>query len=168
MNRWYHTMGDMAANSICTESQWSLVAATRLGYAVAFDFYSGKKQGYVEHGLGESVVYNLFEKFPEYTTRHYHLIFDNFFTTISLFFSLRDKGIAATGTLHQNRDVNAPLKFISEKSKYFRGSFDVTTEHSSKISLVRWKDNKPGTIESSFAGAEPVREAERYEHGWCW
>ena len=53
---------------------------------------------------------------------NYHIITDNFFTSPQLLRSLREKGIAATGTVQLNRVENAPLKPIKEIEKLERES----------------------------------------------
>ena len=138
------------------------MAATRLGYAVALDFYQGKRKSGTHFGIGEHVVLNLLNKLPQNQSRHYHLVFDNFFTSVSLITSLREKGIAATGTLRSNRDANAPLTSVAEMAKQARGSVDFATVENSNVCLVRWRDSKPVTVASSYCGVYPMKETQRY------
>ena len=71
--------------------------------------------------LGASVV----DKFTNSLTKHagsnYHIITDNFFTSPQLLHSLREKGIAATGTVRLNGIENAPLKPVKEMENLERG-----------------------------------------------
>jgi hypothetical protein len=134
------------------------VAATRLGYVIAFEGYQGKGTTEKQLGLGGSVVTQL----PENETRHYHLIFDHFFTSISLLHNLQLSGIAATGTLRSNRDLKAPLKSSNQMEQEERGSYDFLLETTSQTSVVRWKDNKCVTVASTYAGVNPMGTAQRY------
>lgn len=53
---------------------------------------------------------------------------------------------------------------ISEKAlkKKQRGSFSQTVCHKSKLSVVRWHDNKAATLISSYTDAESVHRIKRY------
>ena len=138
------------------------VAATRLGYVVAFDLYQGKGTTDKELGLGGSVVMNLFNQLPEKDNRHYHFLFDNFFTNIDLLNYLQSIGTGATGTVRANRDKKAPLKAITIMEKQERGSYDSAVDEKSNITVVRWKDNKVVTVASTYAGVEPIGVAQRF------
>ena len=69
------------------------------GYINDFDVYTGK---------GESVTANLGAKVVERLSRalvggHYHLYYDNFFSSLSLFDSLLADGLYACGTFRKHR-----------------------------------------------------------------
>ena len=52
--------------------------------------------------------------------------------------------------------------------KLERGSSDVVTGSNSKITFVRWKDNKVVTVASTLYGQSPMKKAQRYikkKHG---
>ena len=143
------------------------VAATRLGYVVAFDPYQGKgsiaratETNYL--GLGGSVVCQLVKELPNNETLHYHIVFDNFFTSPKLLSHLQGMGIAATGTLRANRDGKAPLKAIKEMEKQPRGTHDSVVDKTSNVCLTRWKDNKVVTVASTFTGSNPVGSTRRF------
>ena len=59
---------------------------------------------------------------------------------------MREKGIAATGTVRLNRVENAPLKPTKEMEMLERGSTDVVIDDNAKIAFVRWKDYKVVTV----------------------
>jgi Transposase IS4 len=88
-------------------------------------------------GLGGSVVTNLINDLPELDGSHYHIVFDNLFTSPRLLRLLSDKGMAATGTLHLNRVEGAPLKSIDVMKKEARGPHDVVLERKAGICVVR-------------------------------
>ena len=92
---------------------------------------------------------------------NYHIITDIFFTSSQLLRSLREKGIAATGTIRLNRVENAPLKPVKEMEKLERGSADVVINDNAKIAFVRWKDNKVVTVISSKYGLNPTAKTKR-------
>lgn len=142
------------------------VAATRLGYVVAFDPYQGKNSTVLATksslGLGGSVVCQLVKELPNYENLHYHIVFDNFFTSLKLLHHLQGMGIAATGTLRANRDGKAPLKPIKEMEKTNRGTHDSVVDKTSNMCLTRWKDNKTVTVASTFTGSNPIGSTKRF------
>ena len=104
----------------------------------------------------------LVKELPNYDTLHYHIVFDNHFTSINLLNDLRQMGIAATGTLRSNRDKKAPLKSIKEMEKQPRGTYDFATDKTSNSCLTRWKDNKTVTVAFTFSGANSVVKTQRF------
>ena len=86
------------------------VAATPLGYAIQFYPYAGKDDNYNKDiGLGGSVVITLMSKLPTVPNSNYHVVMDNFFTSLSLSRLLKGNGVVATGTVRANRTENAPF-----------------------------------------------------------
>ena len=77
---------------------------------------------------------------------------DNYFTSPALLRHLTPMGVAATGTMRENRMKNAPLQDILKMNKEKRGSSDVVTDMSSNITAVHWEDNKVVNAISTFAG----------------
>ena len=139
------------------------VAATPLGYAIQFYPYMGKDDFFdPDLGLGGSVVDKLTDSLPKHAGSNYHIITDNFFTSPQLLRSLREKGIAATGTVRLNRVENAPLKPVKEMEKLERGSADVVINDNAKIAFVRWKGNKVVPVISSKYGLNPTAETKQY------
>ena len=71
--------------------------------------YSGASTNLPNTGLGQGadVVLGLIDKceIPKGT----HVVMDNLFTSIPLLKELSKRGIAAPGTLRENRQKNAPL-----------------------------------------------------------
>ena len=99
---------------------------------------------------------------PKHALSNYHIITDNFFTSRQLLRSLREKGIASTGTFRLNRVENAPLKPVNEMEKLERGSADVVINGNAKIAFGRWKGNKVVTVISSKYGLNPTAKTKRY------
>ena len=96
-------------------------------------------------GLGGYLVDKLMVSLPKHAGSNYHIT-DSFFTSPQLLRSLREKEIAATGTVQLNRVENTPLKPIKEIEKLERGSAGVVINDNAKIAFVRWKDNKVVTV----------------------
>ena len=99
---------------------------------------------------------------PKHARSNYHIITDNFFTSPQLLHSLREKGIAATGTVRLNRVKNAPLKPVKEMEKLERGSANVAIDDDAKIAFVRWKDNKVIIVISLKYGLNPTEKTKWY------
>ena len=93
---------------------------------------------------------------------NYHIITDNLFTSPQLLRSLREKGIAATGTVRLNRVENAPLKQAKEMEMIERESADVVIDDNAKIAFERWKNKKVVTVISSMYGLNLTSKTKRY------
>jgi len=135
---------------------------TRLGYLIRGIPYQGAATGNTipELGLGGSVVVNLVEPLPH----TYSLYFDNLFTSFKLLERLLALNHEGTGTVRSNRVENAPLKDITAMKKLPRGSFHQVTDKSSKITLVRYNDNKVVTVASTCCGVEPLGKSNRWSN----
>ena len=115
------------------------VAATPLGYAIQFNPYMGKDDFFdPDLELGGSVVDKLTNSLTKHARSNYHIITDKSqVTSPQLLRSLKEIGIAATGTVQLNRVENAPLKPVKEMEKLERGSADVVIDDNTKIAFVR-------------------------------
>ena len=139
------------------------VAATPLGYAIQFYHYMGKDDYFdPDLELGRSVVDKLTGSLPKHARSNYHIITDNFFTSPQLLHFLREKEIAATGTVRLNRVENAPLKPVKEMKKLERGSADFVIDDNAKTAFVSWKCNKVITVISSKYRLNPTAKTKRY------
>ena len=99
------------------------VAATPLGYTIRFYPNAGKDENYDPNlGLGGSAVATLAEKLPSQVVSNCHIIIDNFFTSPNVLRILKERGIAANGTVRINRVEKAPLRPIKEMEKLERGA----------------------------------------------
>ena len=132
---------------------------TPLGYLIQFDPYQGAaKCAYGDIGLGGTVVMKLISRLPD--NLHFHVYFDNLFTSISLLDRLSHIGIGGTGTIRNNRLMGCPLGDLTKSN---RGAYDYAYDPSSHVALVRWMDSKPVTLASNCNGVNPVMTARR----WC-
>lgn len=90
---------------------------------------------------------------------------DNFFSSPELFYILKENyGVFGLGTIRNNRTRGAgsilPSKKAMKKKK--RGAYSQVVCDKTKLALVRWNDNKPVTLISSFVGCTPVHKIKRY------
>ena len=97
------------------------VMASPLSYCIQFRPYSGKDSQLSEYGdiglgLSAGIVAHLAQFFPAPNDNHskYHLEMDNFFTSPELLRHLREKSIAATGTVRTCRMENPPPKSVDK------------------------------------------------------
>ena len=94
-----------------------VLADSANGYTVDFNIYIGKAAGQNigEHGLGYDVVMRLMDP---YFGLGYHLFVDNFYSSVTLFKHLYNRGVLATGTiLEQRRSFPPALKNSKEWAK---------------------------------------------------
>ena len=141
------------------------VAATCQGYCIQFMPYLGAgSDGVPVLGLGGSVVDKLVSYLPDQDGSKYHLVMDNFFTSVKLLKHLKMKNVFATGTIRANRTEKAPLQDIKVMEKKPRGTHEVVVDVNSDLAVVRWKDNKVVTVASTYCGASPIGKAKRFSH----
>lgn len=112
-------------------------------------------------GLGGKVVVTLCKSIAESSLSVVY--FDNYFTSLDLIHYLRNEfGIFSLGVIASYRSQGYDLPDKKELKEQGRGSFSqIVSEHES-ICIVRWQDNKPVTIISSFADAYPTTKVKRY------
>ena len=83
------------------------------GYMCDFQVYTGRREG-AEGGLGKRVVLDLSQSLEG---KHYHLYFDNFFTSVDLLQTLKERGIYACRTVRQTSRGFPPALKLSGKGK---------------------------------------------------
>ncbi|KAL1466035.1 hypothetical protein MTO96_042988, partial [Rhipicephalus appendiculatus] len=76
--------------------------------------------------------------------------------------ALKEKGLLSVGTARVNRLPGCSVKTDAALKKSGRGSFDVCTEVCNNIAAVKWLDNKPVHLVSSYIGSEPVDQVQRW------
>ena len=74
-------------------------------------------------------------------------------------------GVAATWTVRANRIKNAPLWDMVKMNRDKGRSWDVVTDVSLNITVVRWKDNKVVNGISFVTGKQPIQQIKRYYLG---
>lgn len=91
--------------------------------------------------------------------------FDNWFTSLELIYLLRHNyGIFSLGTARKNRLREANDLLLSDKAlqKKGRGAYCQATCNKNKIAIVKWFDNKPVTLVSSYVDAYPIEKVKRF------
>ena len=119
-------------------------------------FYQGKTtsidEGFKNFGLGASIVLQLSQILP--SGCNFKLIFDNYFTSLSMMRHIKEMGFFCIGTIGNNRIEHCPLAREIELKKKGRGAKDYRIDCTNDVSLVRWFDNKAVTLASSLPGLE--------------
>ena len=113
-------------------------------------------------GASGNIVIRLSRSIPRNVG--HKLFFDNYFTSPQLQVYMAVSGIYSVGTVRANRIPNCTLKNENEMKKLGRGGVDekVNIVDGVEITAIRWLDNKPVTLLSTFAGCEPASEVTRW------
>lgn len=122
-----------------------------------FDPYTGKyttKFSSNSATMCEKVVLNLCDVIE---TTPCLVAYDNFFTTYNLMLTLKEKDIYSVGTVRMNRK-NLP-DMLKKKTKMERGEFQF--EIKDGIAAVKWQDNQPVTLLSSYHNPKDIVSIER-------
>ncbi|KAL1468327.1 hypothetical protein MTO96_041556 [Rhipicephalus appendiculatus] len=132
------------------------------GFIYGFDVYVGKKtiSQPSELGISGDIVLKLTEPLPSH--KGFKVAFDNWFTSHGVIVALQEKGLLSVGTARVNRLPGCSVKTDAALKKSGRGSFDVCTEVCNNIAAVKWLDNKPVHLVSSYIGSEPVDQVQRW------
>jgi Transposase IS4 len=132
------------------------------GMLYDFDVYQGNAaKTKSEYGLSTDVVLKLTSTLP--TGCNYKIFADNFFTSTILMALLLKRSIHYTGTVRNGRLPNCQLKDEKTLSKQGRGSIDSLVQKDPKIVAVRWFDNRPVTLASTFVGPLPIQKVRRWD-----
>ncbi|KAK2721905.1 hypothetical protein QYM36_002467 [Artemia franciscana] len=95
---------------------------------------------------------------------NFMLFFDNFYTGIDLIHKLRvEYGIESCGTIRSNRMRGAVLDTDASMKKKGRGSVDFRFERHSEVSVVKWYDNKPVHLGSSYCAVTQIDKCQRWD-----
>ncbi|XP_047126408.1 piggyBac transposable element-derived protein 2-like [Hydra vulgaris] len=131
-----------------------------------FIIYTGKIQAasnQAKIGASGNIVLQLVEVLPQ--EKQYLLFFDNWFTSLKLLSALANRNILAVGTVRANRLQNCKMIADATLKKKGRGSFEERegVVNGVEVRVVKWFDNKSVTLASTFASAEPVSTARRWD-----
>ena len=143
--------------------KWGFKVLTRAGVSgIMYDFeiYTGKDMK-LEGDLGTSgnIVLRLTKDIEG--NRDHKVYFDNWFSSVELVKTLKDRGIRAVGTIRKNRFAGCKLASDKEMKKSGRGSYDWKTSKDG-ISIVKWYDNKPVHLISFHSAIEPLGSCKRW------
>ena len=137
------------------------VRAGQSGLMYDFFLYTGKNSTGTEKSICASVVRKLCEHLPRKV--NHKLAFDNWFTTLSLMLELKQEGLCVVGTFRTNRLENCPLLCDKDLKNCGRGSLDYRVDANSGFIVLKWNDNKPVHVTSSYATNEIVKDVQRFD-----
>ncbi|KAK8763335.1 hypothetical protein V5799_034055 [Amblyomma americanum] len=95
----------------------------------------------------------------------YILYFDNWFCSVDLQVVLKKAGISSVGTVREARLKGCKLPSDKELKMKGRGSYVEmeTTFEGVSLRAVKWFDNRPVTLLSTFASASPENTVKRFD-----
>lgn len=144
--------------------KWGFKGFARCGGSgIMYDFqiYTGKNTTTKsELGISGDIVKTLVENVPRH--KNYKVIFDNWFSSYKLVRGLKDNGIHTLGTIRSNRVSGCNLQNDKIMKNNGRGSHDYLTDANSNIIFLKWFDNKPVHLISSYVGVEPMDMVKRW------
>ena len=144
----------------------NFVLCGKSGRALDFELYQGAGTGIPEKykklgfGLGASIVLRLSETVPKQI--NHNIVFDNYFTGMSLIRELKKEGIHSLGVVRKNKLMGCCLKKAKDLKKESRGAMDSKVSKEKDIYVVRWFDNSAVSLASSYAGMEPIDYVRRW------
>lgn len=132
------------------------------GFMYEFEVYTGKSSAGEKSDLGISgdVVLRLCKDLPK--QQNYKIFTDNWFSSFKLACHLKEIGILMAGAVRVNRLPGCQFTEDKILKKKGRGAFDFRTEVNSNICAIKWFDNKPVHLVSSFLGPDPVNNVQRW------
>lgn len=131
------------------------------GFLHDFNVYSGKTDTAPtgDWGVSGDVVLKLIDTLPE--EEPFRIYGDNWFSSYALVKNLKSRGLHYTGTIRVNRIPGLEMKSDKDLKSQGRGSFDAVVS-SDGIAVVKWMDNKPIHVISSYCGVKPIDEVKRW------
>ncbi|KAM4623623.1 piggyBac transposable element-derived protein 2-like [Polymixia lowei] len=141
------------------------VLADHHGIVYNFDVYTGSIQprpGFPDIGASGNIVLQLAAAIP--TNVSHKLFFDNWFGSVDLQLVLEKEKIHSVGTVRQNR--HAGCTFMDDKAMKAKGRGthqEKMTRHGVNLWAVKWFDNRPVTLLSTFVAANPTTVVQRWD-----
>ena len=138
------------------------------GIVYDFEVYVGK--GTVKNvsplGIGGDIVLHLVDGLPK--GQNYEVFMDNWFTSFSLLYALKEIIILALGTVRISRLPGCSLKTDEELKNLGRGADDYRTEAGTNVTALKWYDNKHVYLVSTYKGRHPVETVKHSSvaEGW--
>ncbi|XP_046662980.1 piggyBac transposable element-derived protein 3-like [Homalodisca vitripennis] len=138
------------------------------GLVYDFEIYCGKIQpvaGFPDIGASSNIVLKLVDSVPR--NMNHKLFFDNWFSSLPLFFELKQIGIESLGTVRSDRFKG--LNFPTDKDMkhdFGRGSVlkkSHVTNTDVEIRAVKWMNNRGVVLVSSFESAQPLTNVKRFD-----
>ncbi len=131
-----------------------------------FEIYVGridKCPGQPDVGASGNIVLRLLQNVPRDVW--HQVYFDNYFNSPALQVTLHKQGIASVGTVRSNRLRGCKLQSDKDLKKRGRGSSQMQTAMVEDVELiaVKWYDNKPVTLLSTYAAVDPIKTVKRWD-----
>lgn len=126
-----------------------------------FQIYSGKsdKDPTGPWGVSGDVVVKLSDSLP--ADCQFFIFADNWFSSYALAKHVATRGLHYTGTIRPNRIPGNTLKTDADLKKEGRGAYDSRVSEDG-IHVIKWMDNKPISLISTYCGVEPLDEVKRW------
>ena len=148
--------------------RWGIKVISRNGiegFTHDFMIYDGKSPK-VKESCGfqaGDLVLKVCESLPK--NKNHIVYFDSFFNSVELQLQLKKDGIHSVGTLQKNRLRGCVLRSEKDLRRMGRGSFDCRTERDSRISIVRWYDNRVVQLSSTYmyVSIDPISKVQRFD-----
>ncbi|XP_064461536.1 piggyBac transposable element-derived protein 3-like isoform X2 [Ornithodoros turicata] len=138
------------------------------GFCYEIEIFAGAQtnavpSGFPNLGLSSNVVTRLCRTVPNH--RNYKLFFNNCFNSLPLQIYLTKAGLPPLGTVAIDRVPGCTMPKQSDMKKFGRGAMTekTTVVDGVEVSVVTWYDNRVVRTMSTYIGAKPVCEAERYD-----
>ncbi|KAJ8369987.1 hypothetical protein SKAU_G00100150 [Synaphobranchus kaupii] len=140
------------------------ILADQHGIVYNFDVYTGSIQphpGFPDIGASGNIVLQLASAIP--TNILHKLFFDNWFCSVDLQVLLEKEKIHSVGTVRQNRLAGCTFMDDGAMKAKGRGTHQekMTTHNGVHLWAVKWFDNRPVTLLSTFVAAHPTTEVQR-------
>ncbi|KRZ50798.1 PiggyBac transposable element-derived protein 2 [Trichinella nativa] len=150
----------------CKPNKWEIKIYVRCGASgLLYDFlFCDDNEVEVEMSSGfvsGDVVLKLCETLPKHA--NHKVYFDSHFNFLEVQVMLKEMGIWSTGTLRSNRLRGAKLEDDSYLKRRGRGSYAAVTDPRHGVGIVKWLDNRPVILSSTFVGTDPVVEKQMYD-----
>ncbi|XP_061759480.1 piggyBac transposable element-derived protein 2-like [Nerophis ophidion] len=142
-------------------TMWGRVGLS--GFLYDFDVRQGEENPDQEKSDVDAAVDVVLKMTSTLPANKNHKVFaDKYFTSVQLVEHLQQRGIYFIGTVRTSRVKNCILVDEKELKAKGRGSLDFSVNQEDHI-IVRWYDNKPVDLLSSFVGVEPLGHVKRWD-----
>ncbi|KRZ74128.1 PiggyBac transposable element-derived protein 3 [Trichinella papuae] len=146
--------------------KWGFKVFARCGVSgFLYDFLASDGKHSTEEVTAANKPYKVVLKSCESLPAHknHKVYFDNYFNFLELQVQLKERGIWSCGTIRQNRLRDALLEDDATLRRKGRGAFTKVTDQTNGVSVVKWFDNKPVLLTSTFACTKPVGKKKRWD-----
>ena len=128
-----------------------------------FSVYEGKAQGQEisECKVSRGIVLKLTKTLPK--NAGFKIFADNYFTSVLLVEKLLNDGFFYAGTIRFPRMRQCEPESEKTMKKEGRGSTDFKILSDENIIIMRWFDNKPVNLISSYVAVEPIDSVRCYD-----